>query len=114
MATDIEIYCDCMARIRDRIILLDKIMSGAINFSHQDLMAELIFLQFRKILEEIAFASLSANREKYSEVHVNFSKHWRAKDMLAAMDKVNPNFYPIPLPPPVETSPGHKHFEGQL
>jgi len=66
------------------------------------------------MLEEIAFASLSANSEKYSEVHVNFSKHWRAKDMLAVMGKVNPNFYPVPLPASVETSPGHKNVAGPL
>jgi hypothetical protein len=53
---------------------------------------------------------LSANKEKYAEVHANFSKHWRAKEMLAVMDTVNPNFYPVPLPAPIETAPGHKHF----
>ena len=49
------------------------------------------------MLEGIAFASLSANKDKYSEIHANFSKHWRAKDMLAVMDTVNPGFYPQPI-----------------
>jgi len=114
MATDIQIYWDCMARIRDRINVLDKIVSGGITIPYQDQMAELIFVQFRKSLEEIAFATLSANRQKYSEVHANFSKHWRAKDMLEVVDKINPNFYPVPLPPPVEASPGHHHFGDPL
>lgn len=108
--TDIQIYCDCMARIRHRINVVQTIMSGGINVGHADQTGELIFVQFRKTLEEIAFASLSANKEKYSEVHANFSKHWRAKDMLAVMDRVNPNSYPVPLPAPVETAPGHKRF----
>jgi len=30
MATDIRIYCDCMARIRDRINVMDKIMALSI------------------------------------------------------------------------------------
>jgi hypothetical protein len=64
----------------------------------------------RKTLEEFAFATLSANKEKYSEVHANFSKHLRAKDLLAVLDTVNPHFYPVPLPPPVETAPGRKLF----
>ena len=85
-------------------------MSGATPVGNGDQIAELIFVQFRKTLEEIAFASLSANKEKYAEVHANFSKHWRAKDMLAIMDKVNPDFYPVPRPAPVETAPRLKHF----
>jgi len=71
---------------------------------------KLIFIQFRKCLEEIAFASLSANKEKYSEVYDNLAKHWRAKDMLAVLDKVNPNFYPVPSPAPVQTAPGQHLF----
>lgn len=108
--TDVKIYCDCMARLRHRINIVQTVMSGGIRIGHADQTAELIFVQFRKTLEEIAFASLSANRGKYAEVHANFSKHWRAKDMLAVMDTVNPNFYPVPLPAPVETGPGLKHF----
>ena len=110
MATDIQIYCDCMARIRQRINIVHTILSGGIKIGHADQIAELIFVQFRKTLEEIAFASLSANKEKYSEVHANFSKHWRAKAMLTVMDTLNPNFYPVPLPPLIEISPGHHNF----
>lgn len=110
MASDIQIYCDCMARIRDRINVVQTIISGGIKIGLADQTAELIFVQFRKALEEIAFATLSANKEKYSEVHSNFSKHWRANDMFAVLDKVNPNFYPVPLLAPVETSPGNRFF----
>ena len=111
MASDAQIYCDCMVRIRHRINVVQTIMSGGIKIGHADQTAELIFVQFRKTLEEIAFATLSANKEKYAEVHANFSKHWRAKDMLAVMDSVNPNFYPVPLQAPIQTAPGQKHFE---
>jgi hypothetical protein len=116
MPSDIQIYCDTMAQIRDRINVVQTIMSSAIHIgvpgqpALKDQTAELIFVQFRKVLEGIAFASLSANKDKYSEVHANFSKHWRAKEMLAVMDTVNPGFYPIPLPPPVQTSPGNYYF----
>jgi len=116
MASDIQIYCDCMAQLRDRINVVQTIMSGGIHIGVsgqpplKDQTAELIFVQFRKVLEGIAFASLSANREKYAEVHANFSKHWRAKDMLAVVDTVNPGFYPVPMAPPVEISPGNYSF----
>ncbi|MEO8097221.1 MAG: hypothetical protein ABI811_05925 [Acidobacteriota bacterium] len=105
-----------MAEIRDRINVVQTIMASGIHIGlpgkpHlQDQTAELIFVQFRKVLEGIAFASLSANREKYSEVHANFAKHWRAKEMLAVMDTLNPGFFPVPLAAPIETSPGHCYF----
>jgi len=116
MTNDIQIYCDCMGVIRDRMNAVSAIMAGQIHIGvpgHaclKDQTAELIFVQFRKVLEGIAFASLSANKDKYSEVHANFLRHWRAKDMLAVMDTINPNFYPMPLLAPVEISPGHKPF----
>ena len=111
MVTDPQVYCDSMVRIRHRINVVQTIMSGGAKIGHGDQTAELIFVQFRKTLEEIAFATLPANKEKYAEVHANFSKHWRAKDMLVVMDKVNPNFYPVPLQAPIEIAPGQKHFE---
>jgi len=57
VSTDVQIYCDCMARIRHRINVVQTIMSGGIKIGHADQTAELIFIQFRKTLEEIAFAS---------------------------------------------------------
>src|ERR1035437_3686805 len=61
---------------------------------------ELIFVQFRKVLELIAFSSLTANKDKYSVAYANFGVHWKAKSMLQAVGKLNPNFYPVPLGPP--------------
>ena len=116
MPSDVQIYCDSMAQIRDRINVVQTIMSSGIHVGLpgkpplQDQTVELIFVQFRKVLEGIAFASLSANKEKYAEVHANFSKHWRAMDMLEVMDTVNPGFFPVPMPAPVQTSPGHYSF----
>jgi hypothetical protein len=107
-----------MAVIRDRVNVVQSIMAGEIHIGVKDQAhladqtAELIFVQVRKILEGISFASLSANKEKYSEVHANFSRHWRAKDMLDEMNRVNPDFYPVPMPPPVTASPG-THFFGE-
>jgi hypothetical protein len=72
---------------------------------------ELTFLHLRKALEGIAFASLSANREKYSAARDGFATEWNARRMLGFVEKVNSNFYPVPLKPPRETAPGHKHFD---
>ncbi len=112
MPTDYDTYANCMKRIRNRLDVVDQVLFGKIATNNQsDLMAEIIFIQFRKSLEEIAFASLSANKDVYSAVHAKFSGHWRANDMLDEIKKVNPGFYPIAAQPPKETSPGIRHFD---
>ena len=110
MATDIQIYCNCMERVRYHVSIADSVFASKIDTGHQDLNAELIFLHFRKALEEIAFASLSANREKYSEARAGFAE-WNARRMLGFVEKVNANCYPIPLKPPQEVALGQKHFD---
>lgn len=117
MRTDIQIYCDAMLEIRDRLNVIQTIMAFDIHIglpgkpALQDQTNEIIFVQFRKVLEGIAFASLSANRHEYAAVHENFARHWRAKDMLAVLEKVNPGFFPVPTTPPIEESPGRILFD---
>lgn len=71
---------------------------------------ELIFVQFRKALELIAFATLTANREKYSATYENFRSHWKAKLMLEAVEKINPDFFPLALGPPTRVGDKHVQF----
>jgi hypothetical protein len=110
MTTDIQIYCDNMASVRTRINVVQGVLSGQITTGNDDCNAELIFLQLRKTLELIAFASHSANKPAYSAVHEKFASHWRAKAMLEALEKINPHYYPLPLDAPQEVAPGRKHF----
>jgi hypothetical protein len=70
----------------------------------------MIFLQFRKILELVAFASLTANKDVYSAAYAEFATHWNAKRMLGYLEKVNADFYPIALEPFITTAEGMKHF----
>jgi hypothetical protein len=90
MPTDVEIYCNCIERVRYHVSVADTVLAGKINTGHPDLNAELIFLHLRKALEEIAFASLSANREKYSAARAGFATEWNARRMLGFVEKVNP------------------------
>ena len=71
-----------MERVRRHIRIVDRVLLREINTGDNDLNAELIFLHFRKALEEIAFASLAANREKYSAVRASFATEWNARRML--------------------------------
>ena len=58
---------------------------------------ETIGLQFRKIFELIAFASLSANKKLYAAAYANFAKHWEASKLIANLHRINPDFYPVPI-----------------
>ncbi|NYF51085.1 hypothetical protein [Tunturiibacter gelidoferens] len=107
--SDATLYTNSMSRIRQRVDLIEKVFKGSMDLDSDAFTAELIFLQFRKILEEMAFPSLAANKEKYSEAHATFSQHWNASRILEAVSKLNPGFYPIPLGAP--TWNGEIHFE---
>ena len=111
MNDDLKIYCNCIERVRHHITVAESVLSGKINTGLQELNTEIIFLRLRKTLEEIAFASLSANREKYSEARAGFATEWNARRMLGFLENINPNFYPIPLKAPQEIAPGQKHFD---
>ncbi len=62
------------------------------------------------MLEEVAFSSLSANRERYAAARAGFATEWNARRMLGFVENVNPRFYPVLLTPPQEIAPGHKQF----
>jgi len=82
MGTDGEMYCNCMAQLLPRIALVQSIFDKRASTGHQQIDAEIVFLQFRKMLELIAFSSLIANKGVYSKDHASFATEWRATQML--------------------------------
>jgi hypothetical protein len=111
MGTDVEIYAKCIAQVQTRLGVIDAVLSGRLPIPQPDVLTEVVFIQFRKSLEEFAFASLTANKDAYAAVHAKYSVHWRANDMLTELEKVNPSFYPIALEAPKKTQPGFAHFD---
>lgn len=105
--SDIQLYVKSMARIRERINFVQTLNVNKIDIRSTAFKGELMFLQFRKVLEEIAFSTLAANREAYSAAYGSFSTHWKAKAVLEELKKLNPNFYPLALQAPI--SAGHDH-----
>lgn len=95
--TDVKIYANAMAGIRDRINFIQTVDANNIRLPSTDYKAEVMFLQFRKVLEEIAFSTIAANKDAYSRLRANFSVHWKAKAILEQVKKLNPNFYPVPI-----------------
>ena len=110
LPTDIQVYCNCMAEVRNRIGVVQGVLAGSTTTGNEAFNIELIFLQLRKTLELIALGSLSANKAAYSTAHENFANHWNAKKILDHLARVNVDFYPDPLNPPQETATGGKHF----
>jgi hypothetical protein len=52
-----------MERVRLHVSIADAVIAGRVNTGDREVNAELIFLHFRKALEEVAYSSLAANRE---------------------------------------------------
>ena len=100
-----------MQEIKDRLSLVDEVGAHRISTSVQIFDVELVFLQVRKCLELIAFASLIANKDKYSAAFANFASHWKAKQMLECIEKLNPDFYPVPVEPPKVLDNGVKRLD---
>jgi hypothetical protein len=109
--SSIQIYCNCMAEVRTRLGVVRSVLTGSVTMGQQAFNVELIFLQLRKALELIAFGSLAANESKYAAAYPNFGSHWRAKAILDAVEKINSEFFPIPLEPPEAKEGGIRHFD---
>ena len=108
--SEIQTYCNFMTEVRQRLGVIQAVLAGGVRTGHETFDAELIFIQLRKTLELIAFGSLCANKKEYSKVHQNFANHWKAAKMLDALEKVNPDFYPVALDPPQEMADGSRQF----
>ena len=93
----IQLYSDQMFEIKQRMKVIDFYLSENDYAVYKATTTETICLQFRKILELIAFSSLIANKTQYSAVHTNFESHWNAELLLKDLARINPRFYPQPV-----------------
>src|SRR6266446_9457801 len=89
-------YCSLMEEIRLRTNVLNAFIEGNATAVYKATNIESTYLQFRKILELVAFGSLVANREAFSVVYTEFARFWNARRLLEDIERVNPGFYPEP------------------
>ena len=108
---NMQIYRKCMGDIRTRLNALSWLLQeDPLTQGNSLLTMELAFLQLRRVLEIVAFSSLTAHERKYAEAYKNYHQHWRAKDMLKVVERLNPHFYPRPLEAPTVIN-GRWHYE---
>jgi hypothetical protein len=100
-----------MEDIKARVEVVLGVVERGVTVGRPDFDAEVACLNLRKILELIAFASLTANKEKYAEVHANFANHWRAKVLLQNLERIHPQFYPRPAFFSHQDANGIKHID---
>lgn len=77
---------------------------------------EAAVLQVRKALETIAFAAIAPDKRRYAEFRAratnspDFTKDYHAAKIFTALAKINQDFYPKALVPPVRQPDGSHHF----
>jgi hypothetical protein len=105
---DIGKYCYQMEEIKLRINVVSSFLYGQSSAVYAPATVECVCLQIRKILELIAFASLIANKEACTKVFAKVSKAWNAGELLKELERVNPDFYPVPVIEVASNEPGVK------
>lgn len=90
-------YLELMKEIKHRTFVVHKLLVGETTTGFMRTNVETIYLQYRKILELIAFGSLVANLEEYAKARQNYSSDWHAARVLKAVESVHPEYYPKPV-----------------
>ncbi len=90
-------YLSLMEEIKQRTRLVKAIGETSSSLFPMHIRVEMLYLQFRKILELIAMGSLVANADALSQIQPNLHKYWRAKDLLRDIKNINQSFYPEPI-----------------
>lgn len=93
---ELKLYQDCLYEIKKRIDVIADHINRITTEKYLIIEVETVCLQFRKILEKIALMSLVANKEIYAEQNAKFAQHYHAERIMRDLERVNPNFYPVP------------------
>lgn len=108
----IKVYLRSMEDIKARLLIVKRITQGFQPLEGDGLNGEIVCLMLRKVLEQIAFASLAAHKDAYTAVHSDADYTWRAKRLLERLAEIHPNFYPLPLRRSAAASvPDYHHFD---
>lgn len=93
----LSLYCNLMSEIKMRTSAIVEILKGRATTTYQNTNIEFMCLQIRKILELISMGSLVVNREEFDAIGKKYSEYWNAKLILQDVERLNSDFYPIPI-----------------
>ena len=91
------LYCTLMNEVKNRTFAVTQVLNGLTTTTFEATNIEFMCLQIRKILELISMGSLVMNKDLFEEIGQKYSQYWNAKYILSDIERLNPNFYPIPI-----------------
>ena len=107
-------YAAQMEEINRRLTSIKKLSEIAVGQLPVVVVTECVYLQFRKILELIAMASLVANSEAMEPMNRSRKKlgnQWNGDTILKLVEGINPDFFPVPM---LERPSRHPAAKAQL
>lgn len=93
----IGLYCTLMNEVKNRTFAVIQILNGQTTTAYKATDIEFMCLQIRKILELISMGSLVMNKDLFEEIGQKYAQYWNAKYILSDIERLNPDFYPIPI-----------------
>lgn len=106
-ANPAEIYRSMMLEVKIRIRAVDCCLEES-NNQLSPLDVEYCFLQIRKIVEHVCFASFLCDESRYKDFRTlegltddedkgNYERDWNSRIILDKLNDISPHFMPIPL-----------------
>ena len=111
MEPDTKAYITVMEEIKRRTEAVFALLNKEISMVYRATSVESMVLQVRIITELVALASLSANKAIFEKDRKKFKKQWHPDKILGDVEKLNPNFYPVPI---IEVPSGNSRIESGL
>ncbi len=97
MNEEIQKYIRCMQEIKLRDQVVESYLTGERSTGQPMTDIEFICLQFRKIGELIMLSALCAHKTEYQKIHSRIEKEWEASKIRKTMERIHPDFYPVPF-----------------
>jgi hypothetical protein len=94
---DLARYCALMTEIKKRTHAITHMLKGLSTTSYKATNIEFMCLQIRKMLELISMGSLVLNKEEFEAIGQKYAQYWNARLILQDIERLNPDFYPIPI-----------------
>ena len=104
-----EIYLNQIKEVSRRLHAAETYIAEC-RKNNDDISFDSGVLQLRKALEAMAYASITPNKPKYeafrqkAETNKDFTKDFNASKIFQYLEKVNKEFYPMPLLPAKKVS----------